>query len=93
MGTAYESDEPVSSPGLPEIPECAVTRLDDGRLHLTHESGRTATAHNARGAMLVGAALRILAEHGGPQPPGMRPVHLEWAATHDDPLLRTGDLS
>ncbi|MDX3099689.1 hypothetical protein [Nonomuraea angiospora] len=82
----------MPSDDLPDVLECKVTRLDDGRLHLTHDSGRTATAHTVRGAVLVGAALRVLAEHGGPQPPGMRPVHLEWTAAHDaDPLFRTGD--
>ncbi|MFI9846515.1 hypothetical protein ACIHFD_56500 [Nonomuraea sp. NPDC051941] len=81
----------MPSDDLPDIPECTVTRLDDGRLHLTHESGRTATAHTARGAKLVGMALCLLAEYGDPQPPGMRPVHLEWR--HDEPTLRTGDPS
>lgn len=75
---------------IPEVPECTVTRTDDGRLHLTHESGRTATAHTDRGAMLVGMALRILAEHAEAQPPGMRPVHLEWTGDGDLPF-RVGD--
>ncbi|MEU6710056.1 hypothetical protein ABZ897_01140 [Nonomuraea sp. NPDC046802] len=81
----------MASSDLPDVPECKVTRLDDGRLHLTHESGSTATARTAQGAELVGEALRLLAQHSAPQPPpGMRPVHLEWP--HDDLTLRTGDL-
>ncbi|MBF8192841.1 hypothetical protein ITP53_45635 [Nonomuraea sp. K274] len=68
---------------VPEIPECTVTRDDVGVLHLTHESGRTATAHTERGAMLVGMALRILAEHAEPQPSGMRPIHIDWRFEDD----------
>ncbi|MFC4006692.1 hypothetical protein ACFOY2_05635 [Nonomuraea purpurea] len=86
---ATMSSQPSSAP-VPEIPECTVERGSDGRLHLTHESGRTATAHSERGAKLVGMALCLLAQHSDPQPPGMRPVHLEW--NHDEPTLRTGEL-
>lgn len=67
---------------IPEVPECKVTRTDDGRFHLTHESGRTATAHTDRGAMLVGMALRTLAQYAEPEAEaeaaGVRPAHLEW---------------
>ncbi|MGP3917605.1 hypothetical protein [Nonomuraea sp. 10N515B] len=76
-----------ASASLPEIPECHVTRLDDGRLELIHESGRTATAHTERGAVLVGLALRILASH---EAPAMRPVHLEWKG-HAEIPFRTGN--
>ncbi|MBF8187301.1 hypothetical protein ITP53_16490 [Nonomuraea sp. K274] len=72
---------------VPHIPECAVTRDDAGVLHLTHESGRT-----ARGAMLVGMALRIIAEHAEPQPPGMRPIHIDWRFDDDAIPFTAGDL-
>lgn len=63
MGTAYESGEPVSSPGLPEIPECSVTRRGDGLLLITHKAtGRTATARDDDEDPIVqGAILRCLA--------------------------------
>lgn len=55
---------PPAEDDLPEIPECQVTRGADGLLRLTHTTGRTATASTARGAILVGVALRTLATLG-----------------------------
>ncbi len=82
----------MPSKPLPDIPECAVTLDDTGVFHLTHDSGRTATAHTERGAMLVGMALRILAIHADPQPPGTPPTHIDWRYADDDIPFRTGDL-
>ncbi|MEO3875484.1 hypothetical protein ABGB18_42455 [Nonomuraea sp. B12E4] len=88
---------PNPKPGepLPDIPECKVERDKNGRIHLTHESGRTATASTERGAMLVGMALRILAQHAEPDHPrGMRHTHIEWPPHLDRELpFTTGDLS
>lgn len=85
-----QSSPASTSAHLPDIPECTVMRTDDGQLHLTHESGRTAIAHTDRGAMLVGMALRILAAYAKPQPPGLRPI--QWVHDRED-TFRTGDLA
>lgn len=78
---------------IPDVPECKVERDDDGVFHLTHESGRTATAPTVRGALLCGMALRILAAYSDPPAPGMRHAHIEWPAHLDDEIpFRTGDL-
>ncbi|MFI7644299.1 hypothetical protein [Nonomuraea sp. NPDC049400] len=65
MGEAYENGEPVSSPGLPEIPECSVVRREDGLLQITHKAtGRTATARDDEEDPVVqGAILRCLASY------------------------------
>ncbi|SDJ93669.1 hypothetical protein [Nonomuraea jiangxiensis] len=76
-----------------DIPECTVRLDDNGVYHLTHESGRTASAATERGAMLCGMALRILAEHADPPPPGMRHHHISWPAHLDREIpFTTGDL-
>lgn len=46
----------------PEIPECRVEELPDGRLKVIHNSGTTAIADDERKARLAGLRLRVLAD-------------------------------
>jgi hypothetical protein len=47
---------------LPEIPECRVEKLPDGRLKVTHHSGTAALADDERRARLAGLRLRVVAD-------------------------------
>lgn len=47
---------------LPEISECSVEKLPDGRLKVTHDSGTAALADDERQARLAGLRLRVLAD-------------------------------
>lgn len=61
------SPSPTSAgfPEIPEIPECSVTRGEDGRIRVTHKrTGRTAVAGDSTEDLIIqGAILRCLASY------------------------------